>query len=475
MEVTVLVDGLPRVVCGVTAETTCQDVVIALAQATGRPGRYTLQEKFKDFERCMAPDERPLETLQKYGEQAREVRLMLRHNGPSASEDVGRAKVGRYQPCPPLRRKDAGARTRRGSGPACLHRQSLPPLSCSKQEAEHLKKEELKRPKRKSLTLMEEAWEWLESLGKGKVYSTARDKEGGKKAEKRNRNSLGISLTVDESDPASGGSKSKGKARGQKGVKSHLDQTSCCMGNQTRGKESKGLEAKPDILFGSNNATQDEKTGLRETIIHQVSRLQDLQVQIAHVDQLVSELEEQQGLKKAQQEAQQRIIQEEMEQIEFWENELKAEEAYEKDLQRQFLQMKENASGCKAKLEDYKRQMQGLDFCAAQTAAEQDSNAGADAATDVTAEPTEGRGRQQSDPDGGVDVGRKLPPREDLNAAVHARLPAGQMKERRPTGPSELREWWTRWAQTQDGQSETTKKAVTHRSELTIYLGGKKV
>lgn len=30
------VDGVARVVCGVTEETTCQDVVIALAQALGR-------------------------------------------------------------------------------------------------------------------------------------------------------------------------------------------------------------------------------------------------------------------------------------------------------------------------------------------------------------------------------------------------------------------------------------------------------
>lgn len=29
------VDGVSRVVCGVTEETTCQDVVIALAQALG--------------------------------------------------------------------------------------------------------------------------------------------------------------------------------------------------------------------------------------------------------------------------------------------------------------------------------------------------------------------------------------------------------------------------------------------------------
>lgn len=35
MEVKVSVDGVPRVVCGVTEETTCQEVVIALAQALG--------------------------------------------------------------------------------------------------------------------------------------------------------------------------------------------------------------------------------------------------------------------------------------------------------------------------------------------------------------------------------------------------------------------------------------------------------
>lgn len=29
------VDGVPRVVCGITEETTCQEVVIALAQALG--------------------------------------------------------------------------------------------------------------------------------------------------------------------------------------------------------------------------------------------------------------------------------------------------------------------------------------------------------------------------------------------------------------------------------------------------------
>uniref|UniRef100_A0A3Q1F931 Ras association domain-containing protein 8-like n=1 Tax=Acanthochromis polyacanthus TaxID=80966 RepID=A0A3Q1F931_9TELE len=192
MEVKVSVDSIPRVVCGVTDKTTCQEVVLALAQAL-QPGRYTLREKFKDFERCMAPDEHLLETLERYGEQAREVQLTLLHNGPSFSDEMSRAKVGRYQPCPPLRRKDAGARIRRGSG--SLHRRSLPPLSCLRQEAEQ-KQEDLKRPKRKTLVLMEEAWDWLESLGKGKVYSTACLKESSKMSDKRNRSSLDVSLSA---------------------------------------------------------------------------------------------------------------------------------------------------------------------------------------------------------------------------------------------------------------------------------------
>lgn len=36
MELKVWVDGIQRVVCGVTEATTCQEVVIALAQAIGK-------------------------------------------------------------------------------------------------------------------------------------------------------------------------------------------------------------------------------------------------------------------------------------------------------------------------------------------------------------------------------------------------------------------------------------------------------
>ncbi|XP_040922329.1 ras association domain-containing protein 8 [Toxotes jaculatrix] len=470
MEVKVSVDGIPRVVCGVTEETTCQEVVIALAQALSQSGRYTLREKFKDFERCMTPNERLLETLEKYGDQAKEVQLTLLHNGPSAWDEMSRAKAGRYHPCPPLRRKDAGARMRRGSSSLSLHRQSLPPLSCLRQEAEQ-QKEDLKRPKRKSLTLMEEAWEWLESLGKGKVYSTACDKESSKKTDKWNRTFLDVSLSVEKDNL---GQSSRSKVRGQKSLKSDLDhQTSCCMGSQTKGKESKHCKksqgAKSDDLFSSSCiTTEEEKNSLRETIIIQLSCLQDLQDHIARTDKQIFELEEKQRAERAEQEAQQRMAAEEMEQIRFWENELKAEEGYEKDLQCQFLEMRAKAAECKAKLEEYKRKIQGLDFFATQKVVEEDS--AAKAATEFS---TKNANQQPSDPQGNVNVNRKFLPRENFSSP-HALVSPSQTKERRPTGPTELREWWTRWSEAQSAQLQTKKKVI-HRSELTIYLGSTKV
>ncbi len=423
----------------------------------------------------MTPNEHLLETLEKYGEQAREVQLTLRHNGPSVWDEMSRTKVGRYQPCPPLRRKDAGTRGRRGSGSLGLHRRSLPPLSCLRQEAEQPTKEDLKRPKRKSLTLVEEAWEWLESLGKGKVYSTTCDKENSKRADKKNRTSLDVSHAIDKDDS---GRSSRGKVRGQKSLKSDLDnQTSCCMGSQTSGKESKHSK-KTQKSSLSCATTQDEKNILRETIICQLSCLQDLQAQIACIDRQIFELEEKQRAKEAEQEAQQKMAEEEMEQIRFWENELKAEEGYERELQCQFLEMRAKAVECKSKLEEYKCRMQGLDFFTTHHVKEDSvtfSEVGANTATatGILALSTEDLKWQQSDPDWDVNKNRKFLPREDTNP-LHALVPPNQIKERRPTGPTELREWWARWSEAQSPQSQTKRKVI-HRSELTIYLGSSKV
>ncbi|KAG5830494.1 hypothetical protein ANANG_G00311230 [Anguilla anguilla] len=86
MELKVWVDGVQRIVCGVTEATTCQEVVIALAQAIGRTGRYTLIEQWRETERHLAPQENPVVSLNKWGQYACDVQLVLRRTGPSLSE-----------------------------------------------------------------------------------------------------------------------------------------------------------------------------------------------------------------------------------------------------------------------------------------------------------------------------------------------------------------------------------------------------
>uniref|UniRef100_A0A8C7PND6 Ras-associating domain-containing protein n=1 Tax=Oncorhynchus mykiss TaxID=8022 RepID=A0A8C7PND6_ONCMY len=111
MELKVWVDGVQRIVCGVTEHTTCQEVVIALAQAIGRTGRYTLIERWRETERHLAPHENPVVSLNMWGQYASDVQLVLQRTGPSLSE------------CP---NSDGASRVpERG-----LYRQSLPPLGC---------------------------------------------------------------------------------------------------------------------------------------------------------------------------------------------------------------------------------------------------------------------------------------------------------------------------------------------------------
>nr|XP_046184074.1 ras association domain-containing protein 8-like [Oncorhynchus gorbuscha]XP_046184076.1 ras association domain-containing protein 8-like [Oncorhynchus gorbuscha] len=132
MELKVWVDGVQRIVCGVTELTTCQEVVIALAQAIGRTGRYTLIERWRETERHLAPHENPVVSLNMWGQYASDVQLVLQRTGPSLSE------------CP---NSDGASRVpERG-----LYRQSLPPLAKLRPSANDrsLKRRE---PKRKSLT-----------------------------------------------------------------------------------------------------------------------------------------------------------------------------------------------------------------------------------------------------------------------------------------------------------------------------------
>ncbi|XP_062847040.1 ras association domain-containing protein 8 isoform X2 [Trichomycterus rosablanca] len=87
MELKVWVDGVVRVVCGLSEETSCQDVVIALAQAIGQTGRYVLIQRLRDNERQLLATERPLESLAKLGQHSNEVQFYLRRTGPSSSDN----------------------------------------------------------------------------------------------------------------------------------------------------------------------------------------------------------------------------------------------------------------------------------------------------------------------------------------------------------------------------------------------------
>ncbi|XP_029289897.1 ras association domain-containing protein 7 [Cottoperca gobio] len=86
MELKVWVDGVVRVVCGLSEETSCQDVVIALAQAIGQTGRYVLIQRLRDTEKQLLATEKPLESLAKLGQHGSEVQFFLRRTGPSSSD-----------------------------------------------------------------------------------------------------------------------------------------------------------------------------------------------------------------------------------------------------------------------------------------------------------------------------------------------------------------------------------------------------
>ncbi|CAL1595454.1 unnamed protein product [Knipowitschia caucasica] len=86
MELKVWVDGVVRVVCGLSEETSCQDVVIALAQAIGQTGRYVLIQRLRDTERQLLATEKPLQSLAKLGQHGSEVQFFLRRTGNSTSD-----------------------------------------------------------------------------------------------------------------------------------------------------------------------------------------------------------------------------------------------------------------------------------------------------------------------------------------------------------------------------------------------------
>ncbi|XP_046898246.1 ras association domain-containing protein 7-like [Hypomesus transpacificus] len=103
MELKVWVEGVARVVGGLSLDTSCQEVVIALAQAIGQTGRYVLLQKLRGCERRLVAGDCPLRSLAQVGTLAREVQFILRRTGPSLGPSPPSLLPRHPDPEPPTR------------------------------------------------------------------------------------------------------------------------------------------------------------------------------------------------------------------------------------------------------------------------------------------------------------------------------------------------------------------------------------
>ncbi|XP_032360932.1 ras association domain-containing protein 8b isoform X1 [Etheostoma spectabile] len=291
MELKVWVDGVQRIVCGVTEFTTCQEVVIALAQAIGRTGRYTLIEKWRETERHLAPHENPVVSLNKWGQYASDVQLILQRTGPSVSErptfDV------------PARVPERG-----------FYRQSLPPLAKLRPSGtdRSLKRRE---PKRKSLTFTGGA------KGLREIFGKSRD------AEAKQPQQRGVSLNL--------------RRVGGGGVTS-LPGSPARELSQLVQLQRDNLQALESRLLGCEAELRDwdEATGMADEGENLEGELLLLEQQVRRNDA-------------------------EMEEEEFWQNELQIEHESERQLRQQLVKLQGCVRDCEAKLSEYLAHIQSME------------------------------------------------------------------------------------------------------------------
>ncbi|MBN3306979.1 RASF8 protein, partial [Amia calva] len=374
MELKVWVESVQRVICGVSEKTTCQEVVIALAQAMGRPGRYTLKEKFKEFERNVSPDEKLLESLNKYGQQASEVQLILNHNGPSLAGP----------------RSSAQLRGPRGADQSA-HRQSLPPLVRLRIKTDL--QSDNKKPKRK-----------------------------GKNKDNRKRDST-LSQHEEIQEPI-------------------------LLFQKTPDQSVRTAEP-----ISGQDAEEKQMEELHRLLSQQQTQLMALQSQLDTTEAQIEALEEQEQLRQEAEQLEVLIAsqQAEEEELEFWENELRAEEGYETDLQEQFLEMKQKASECKGKLEEYKKRLQGLDI-ARDSQAHLDYELSEELALSRM-ETSQLEANLAMSKESLREANQELqvgpPPWGKILSDTPKSLPFPYRFSDTSCGPGQLREWLTRWSKAQ--------------------------
>ncbi|XP_073645047.1 ras association domain-containing protein 8 isoform X2 [Tursiops truncatus] len=234
-----------------------------------RTGRYTLIEKWRDTERHLAPHENPIISLNKWGQYASDVQLILRRTGPSLSERPTSDGVARVP-----------ERT--------LCRQSLPPLAKLRPQIDKAIKR--REPKRKSLTFTGGAKGLMDIFGKGK--------------------------------------ETEFKQKVLNNCKATADELKKLIRLQTEKLQSieKELESNEiEIRFWE----QKYNSNLEEEIVRLEQKIKRNDVEI--------------------------------EEEEFWENELQIEQENEKQLKDQLQEIRQKITECESKLKDYLGQIQTME------------------------------------------------------------------------------------------------------------------
>ncbi|XP_043932090.1 ras association domain-containing protein 8-like [Protopterus annectens] len=322
MELKVWVDGVQRTVCGVSENTTCQEVVVALAQAKGRTGCYILKEKFKEFERNVTPEEKLLQSLNKYGQQVNNVQLILNRKGPSVIERL----------IPESRSKKDEKN---------IHWQSLPPLSKLRNKTES--NTEIKKLHRKTFTFAEEARSWKESFSSFRGNKTTAKNQ---KTVQNNKSSiLDYTGDVNELIP--------------------LRRDTQLLQSQNDTKRGKNFIKNDTLNETESNSSQKEVEKLIKYINSQQTQIDSVNSQLQSMELEIQKWEEtnqtdcQHNIDRLEKLINSRMA--EAEELEFWENELKAEEVHQKDLKDQFKELNNKVLECEKKLQVCTHRLSRLD------------------------------------------------------------------------------------------------------------------
>ncbi|ESN96023.1 hypothetical protein HELRODRAFT_163049 [Helobdella robusta] len=80
-------DGISRVISGVTDQTTCRDVMVAVAQATGSQGTYSMLLLWGNIAKTLLPNDKPMDIVKNFAESSTNTRFLIKLNNSRSSNN----------------------------------------------------------------------------------------------------------------------------------------------------------------------------------------------------------------------------------------------------------------------------------------------------------------------------------------------------------------------------------------------------